>query len=132
MLTEQREIFDGPVLKHRDADETERLAAAKTKKTVAYWRRRVWEVLIAAWPQGLGATEVWAHIPEKPLDIIRPRLTDLKDLGLARKGEMRTNSRGNPERVWYATGKPWTDASPPPKLRCECCGHVLKREDHDG
>jgi hypothetical protein len=77
---------------HRDAHDTERDAAQRVDATT--WRNKCYQVLRAAGAQGVTAKEAHemfgGHDSVKEYSI-RPRFTDLKDLGLAVDSGMRRN-----------------------------------------
>lgn len=108
MTTRLEAMSDSPQIDlapvHRDADVSERLAAAK----IAPVRPGLLHLVLTyleQHPEGVIPDQVCAAY-ETVYDAysLRPRFAELARMGKIRKtAELRENRRGNPERVWVAS-----------------------------
>lgn len=93
--------LEGPVPLHRDAHDTEILAAERMSKIKVSRRVKVALILLGCSERGITGMELCAHFPGIPEHGVRPRLTELKDCGLADLIGRRLNARDNPEKMWF-------------------------------
>jgi len=90
-------------LTHRGATDTELLAAAKAAEAAPSLRVQVLYLVAATGKDGITADEAIAILQKRDYSI-RPRFTELKDLGLVEdSGARRPNRYRSPETVWRAT-----------------------------
>lgn len=94
--------FDRPVLVHKNAKDTERLAAEFIQPRVTGLRLKTLQSLAAA-PSGLSSSQVVQKVNAYEYSV-KPRLTELQNMGLiVDSGERATNLRNRQEVVWQIT-----------------------------
>ena len=102
MMTQSELNFDRPVLVHKNAKDTERLAAEFIQPKVTGLRLKTLQSLAAA-PSGLSSSQVVQKVNAYEYSV-KPRLTELQNMGLVvDSGERETNLRNRQEVVWQIT-----------------------------
>ena len=102
MMAQPELDFDRPVLVHKNAKDTERLAAEFIQPRVTGLRLKTLQSLAAA-PSGLSSSQVVQKVNAYEYSV-KPRLTELQNMGLiVDSGERATNLRNRQEVVWQIT-----------------------------
>ena len=102
MMSQPELDFNRPPLVHKNAKDTERMAAEFIAPKVTGLRLKALQSLAAA-PSGLTGSQV-ADKMTAWLYSVKPRLTELQNMGLAEdSGERKLNERNRPEVVWQIT-----------------------------
>ena len=102
MMAQPELDFDRPVLVHKNAKDTERLAAEFIQPRVTGLRLKTLQSLAAA-PSGLTGSQV-ADNMDAWIYSVKPRLTELQNMGLAvDSGARAKNNRNRQEVVWQIT-----------------------------
>ena len=94
--------FNRPPLVHKNAKDTERLAAEFIAPKVTGLRLKALQSLAAA-PSGLSSSQVVQKVNAYEYSV-KPRLTELQNMGLAvDSGARAKNNRNRQEVVWQIT-----------------------------
>jgi hypothetical protein len=102
MMSQPEFDFTQPPMVHKNAKDTERMAAEFIAPKVTGLRLKALQSLAAA-PSGLTGSQV-ADKMNAWLYSVKPRLTELQNMGLAEdSGERQLNERNRPEVVWQIT-----------------------------
>jgi len=102
MMGQSELDFNRPPLVHKNAKDTERLAAEFIAPKVTGLRLKTLQSLAAA-PSGLTGSQV-ADNMDAWIYSVKPRLTELQNMGLAvDSGARAKNNRNRQEVVWQIT-----------------------------
>ena len=102
MMSQPEFDFTQPPMVHKNAKDTERMAAEFIAPKVTGLRLKALQSLAEA-PSGLTGSQV-ADKMNAWLYSVKPRLTELQNMGLAEdSGERQLNERNRPEVVWQIT-----------------------------
>jgi len=102
MMSQPELDFNRPPLVHKNAKDTERMAAEFIAPKVTGLRLKALQSLAAA-PSGLTGSQV-ADKMNAWLYSVKPRLTELQNMGLVQdSGERQLNERNRAEVVWQIT-----------------------------
>lgn len=102
MMSQPEFDFTQPPMVHKNAKDTERMAAEFIAPKVTGLRLKALQSLAAA-PSGLTGSQV-ADKMNAWLYSVKPRLTELQNMGLVQdSGERQPNERNRQEVVWQIT-----------------------------
>ena len=102
MMSQPEFDFTQPPMVHKNAKDTERMAAEFIAPKVTGLRLKTLQSLAAA-PSGLTGSQV-ADKMNAWIYSVKPRLTELQNMGLVQdSGERQPNERNRPEVVWQIT-----------------------------
>ena len=102
MMGQSELDFNRPPLVHKNAKDTERLAAEFIAPKVTGLRLKTLQSLAAA-PSGLSSSQVVQKVNAYEYSV-KPRLTELQNMGLAvDSGARAKNNRNRQEVVWQIT-----------------------------
>ena len=102
MMGQSELDFNRPPLVHKNAKDTERMAAEFIAPKVTGLRLKALQSLAAA-PSGLSSSQVVQKVGAYEYSV-KPRLTELQNMGLVvDSGERETNLRNRQEVVWQIT-----------------------------
>ena len=102
MMSQPEFDFTQPPMVHKNAKDTERMAAEFIAPKVTGLRLKTLQSLAAA-PSGLTGSQV-ADKMNAWIYSVKPRLTELQNMGLVQdSGERQPKERNRPEDVWKIT-----------------------------